>query len=161
MPHIHEKIDWVVETFVVHKEKVLLRMHDKYKIWLSVGGHIELDENPNKAAIREVMEEVGLKVKLHDDLKTVSIDTKEHTELIPPKFLNIHQINSTHQHVCLVYFATATTDAVKPEKSEDVWRWVTEKELEKMDLRPHIKFYAQKALKELASQSTTPPQFRK
>jgi len=34
--------------------KVQLRKHDKYNIWLSVGGHIEPDEDPNQAAIREV-----------------------------------------------------------------------------------------------------------
>lgn len=54
MAHIHEKIDFTVEVFVVFQNKVLLRKHDKYKIWLSVGGHIELDEDPNQAALREV-----------------------------------------------------------------------------------------------------------
>ncbi len=64
MPHIHDTIDFTVEAFVVHNDKVLLRKHDKYKIWLSVGGHIELDEDPNQAAFREVKEEVGLDIEL-------------------------------------------------------------------------------------------------
>jgi len=55
MPHIHDKIDFTVEVFIVHNNKVLLRKHDKYKIWLSVGGHIELNEDPNQAAIRDVL----------------------------------------------------------------------------------------------------------
>ena len=59
MAHIHEKIYFTVEVFVVYGNKVLLRKHDKYGIWLSVGGHIELDEDPNQAALREVREEVG------------------------------------------------------------------------------------------------------
>ncbi|MFK5282779.1 NUDIX domain-containing protein, partial [Lacticaseibacillus paracasei] len=63
MAHIHEKIDFTVEVFIVHKDKVLLRMHDKFKFWLSIGGHIELDEDPIQAAYREVKEEVGLDVK--------------------------------------------------------------------------------------------------
>ena len=54
MPHIHEKIDFTVEVFVVHNGRVLLRKHDKLKFWLSVCGHIELDEDPNQAAVREV-----------------------------------------------------------------------------------------------------------
>ncbi len=62
MPHIHEKIDFTVEVFIVYDNKVLLRKHDKYKKWLSIGGHIELDEDPNQAAIREVKEEVGLDI---------------------------------------------------------------------------------------------------
>ena len=64
MPHIHEKIDFTVEVFIVHKDKVLLRMHDKYHLWLSVGGHIELDEDPVQGIIREVKEEVGLDIKI-------------------------------------------------------------------------------------------------
>jgi ADP-ribose pyrophosphatase YjhB (NUDIX family) len=64
MSHIHEKIDFTVGVFVVYKDKVLLRKHDKYNLWLCVGGHIELDEDPNEAALREVKEEVGLDVTL-------------------------------------------------------------------------------------------------
>ena len=65
MPHIHEKMDFTVETFIVHKNKVLLRKHDKLKIWMSVGGHVELDEDPVEAALREVKEEVGLDITLY------------------------------------------------------------------------------------------------
>jgi 8-oxo-dGTP pyrophosphatase MutT (NUDIX family) len=67
MAHIHTKpgqVDHTVEVFVVSGGKVLLRKHDKYGIWLSVGGHIELDEDPNQAALREVKEEVGLDTEL-------------------------------------------------------------------------------------------------
>jgi len=59
MPHIHDKIDFTVEVFIVHKNKVLLRMHDKFHIWCSIGGHIELDEDPIEAAYRKVKEGVG------------------------------------------------------------------------------------------------------
>ncbi len=151
MPHIHEKIDFTVEVFVVYKNKVLLRLHEKYNIWLSVGGHIELYEDPNQAALREVKEEVGLDVKLADDLKPFTQNGDDYTELIPPKFLNIHRINPTHQHISLTYFATTDTDKVKPESPTDQWKWVTKEELEKMDVMPNIKFYGKQALEELGS----------
>ena len=122
MPHIHEKIDFTVEVFIVFKDKVLLRMHDKYKIWLSVGGHIELDEDPNQAALREVKEEVGLEVVLATPEKILNLDTVHHKELIPPTFLNIHRINPEHQHIGLVYFATTKSDTVNPEREDDEWR---------------------------------------
>ena len=151
MPHIHEKIDFTVEVFIVHKNKVLLRLHDKYNIWLSVGGHIELDEEPNQAAIREVKEEMGLDIKLFDDLKIYSENNDEHIELIPPKFLNIHKINNLHQHIGLVYFAKSNSDKVIPEKSSDKWKWLTKDELGNMDLKPNIRFYAETALKQLGN----------
>ncbi len=151
MPHLHEKIDFVVEVFVVHKNKVLLRLHEKYKIWLSVGGHIELDEDPNQAALREVKEEVGLDVKLYDKNLLFKHKEKDNKQLIPPIALGRHDISETHEHVVHVYFATSDTDEVIPEKVDDSWKWLTEAELDSMNLRPDILFYAKEALKRLSS----------
>ena len=64
MPHIHEKIDFTVAIFVVHDGKVLLIHHRKLDKWLPLGGHIELDEDPEQAALREAKEESGLDVEL-------------------------------------------------------------------------------------------------
>jgi len=151
MPHIHEKIDFTVEVFVVYNNRVLLRKHDKYGIWLSVGGHIELNEDPNEAAIREVKEEVGIDIKLAGKPNIFKVE--KYKELIPPKFLNRHYINKTHEHVTLVYFATTVKDTVIPsekEKSKE-WKWFTAEELDddKYGLRDNIRFYAKKALEEL------------
>lgn len=153
MPHLHEKIDFTVEVFVVFKNKVLLRKHDKYKKWLSVGGHIELDEDPNEAAVREVKEEVGLEIILDDSLRVVR--QKDGTkELIPPYFLNKNKISDTHEHVTLVYFARSATDiiseVVEKEKSEEC-KWFTREEIMgNKELLPNIKFYALKALEKLS-----------
>lgn len=145
MPHIHEKIDFTVEVFIVHEEKVLLRKHDKYSIWLSVGGHIELDEDPNEAAIREVKEEVGLDVELYDTREYFG-DEKVN-ELIPPISLNRHKINDLHEHVTLVYFAKSNTDNIIPEKETDEWKWFTKEDLDNVPgLQGNIAFYSKKAL---------------
>ena len=151
MPHIHEKIDFTVEVFIVCKNRVLLRKHDKYGIWLSVGGHIELNEDPNEAAIREVKEEVGMDIELVG--KPNVYKDERYKELIPPKFLNRHYIDETHEHITLVYFAKSKNDEVTPseeEKTED-WKWFTVEELDdkKYKLRDNICFYAKMALKEL------------
>lgn len=151
MAHIHDKIDFTVEVFIVHKNKVLLRKHDKYNIWLSVGGHIELDEDPIQAAIREVKEEVGLEIKIVESKKIPG--DSDYQGLINPKFLGMHQVNDTHSHIVFVYFATSDTDKIidsvnEHEKSETCW--CTKEEIEAMELRPNIKFYALEALKELS-----------
>src|SRR5689334_5507619 len=122
MPHIHEKIDFTVEVLIVHNGKVLLRKHDKYGIWLSVGGHIELDEDPNQAAIREVKEEVGLDIELVS-VRSFDVPDFENRERIPPVGLNRHSVSPTHEHVTLIYFARSTSDNVIPEKPTDEWKW--------------------------------------
>lgn len=151
MPHIHEKIDFTVEVFVVYNNKVLLRKHDKYGIWLSVGGHIELEEDSNKAAVREVKEEVGLEVQLYHEGQLT--EREGYKELIPPQFMNRHRINNSHEHVTLVYFARANTDKLilsETEKS-DACRWFTEEELNdpQYQLNNEIKIYARSALEKL------------
>ena len=152
MPHIHEKVDFTVEVFIVYKDKVLLRMHVKVKLWISIGGHIELDENPVEAAIREVKEEVGLDIKLIGDKEKDDARESNYHHLLAPKYLAVHEVNDKHQHVIMVYFATCNTDEIKDSKNEHekaATCWVTKEELHSMNLRPNILFYATKALEEL------------
>ncbi|MES2224117.1 MAG: NUDIX domain-containing protein [Patescibacteria group bacterium] len=153
MPHIHEKIDFTVETFIVHKNKVLLRKHDKLGIWLSVGGHIELDEDPNQAAIREVREEVGLEIELVGNKGEYQTNDPLYHELIGPRYMGRNRISPTHEHIPLVYFARSKSDTINAQyegdRSDDCV-WATLEDLEKMDLVPNVKFYAIEALKELS-----------
>ncbi|MDP2703761.1 MAG: NUDIX domain-containing protein [bacterium] len=153
MPHIHEKIDFTTEAFVVNNGRVLIRKHDKYGIWLAPGGHIELNEDPNQAVIREVKEEVGLDIKLYDTREHRE-DSEKYHELIPPMYLNRHQITPHHEHISLVYFATSDSDKIVNEGREasENARWFTKEELEGdgyPEIKPSIRFYALKALETL------------
>lgn len=156
MPHIHDKIDFCSEVFVVHKNKVLLRLHDKFNIWLSVGGHIELDEDPVEAAIREVKEEVGLDIHIAGGAMGPTDDEEKnrgYRYLIPPRYMGRHPVGETHEHIALVYFAIAETDVINDpandnEKAKTVW--ASMKDLAAMDLVPNVKFYAEEALKALS-----------
>jgi 8-oxo-dGTP pyrophosphatase MutT (NUDIX family) len=151
MPHIHEKIDFCSEVFIVYKNKVLLRMHDKYNVWLSVGGHVELDDDPIETAIREVKEEVGLDVEIID--KKFLPQTENIKYISAPRYMYRHNINETHEHVVFIYFAKSKTDKTSDsildhEKGSQI-KWCALEDLDMLDLRPDIKFLAQQALKEL------------
>jgi 8-oxo-dGTP pyrophosphatase MutT (NUDIX family) len=103
MSHLHEKIDFTVAIFVVHDEKILLIHHCQLDQWLPLGGHIELDEDPEQAALREAKEESGLAVELLGERPpTTGPGTRA---LIAPRFLDIHRINDTHQHIGMMYWA--------------------------------------------------------
>lgn len=149
MPHIHELIDYCAEAYIVYQNKVLLRYHDKYNIWLSVGGHIELDETPQHAVIREVKEEVGLDISLYQHQQNGP--TGKVTPLLPPMYMNIHDINETHKHIALIYFATTASDKITINEQVDAseeWQWLSRQEIESdsLELQPIVKFYALKAL---------------
>lgn len=148
MAHIHDKIDFTASAYIVYKNKILLRMHDKYNFWLPPGGHIELDEDPMQAAIREAKEETGLDITLWDGNKKVNLNQEDDIELIPPVSLNKHQTSPTHAHINLAYFATTTSDQLAPAagESQDGLRWCTKEDLATMDLRKDIAFYSFLAL---------------
>ncbi len=122
-----------------------------------MGGHIELDEDPVQAAIREVKEEVGLGIEIAntaDGIKDQEKINRGYRYLIPPQYMGRHPVSATHEHIVFVYFATSDTDKIADpihshEKSET--KWATKEELATMDLVPNIRFYAEKALDELSS----------
>ncbi len=158
MPHIHTtpgQVDFTVEVFVVHRQRVLLRWHDKLDFWLSVGGHIELNEDPIEAALREVKEEVGLDVRIDDSHMTYRGDPSGPQELIPPVFMCRMSQGPAHEHVTLTYFATSETDEVRPggfDRAER-WKWFTRSELgeAEFELSPSVRHYASTALDRLAA----------
>ncbi len=153
MAHIHDKIDYCADVFIVNGDAVLLRVHDKNKRWGVPGGHIELDEDPPQAAVREALEEVGLDVVLVGDIAPEK--TQGEHELLVPRFINRHPVSETHEHIAFVYFGTSNTREFKQgdtEVSEEI-RWFTKEDLDdpKYEIRERIKFYARTALSELSA----------
>lgn len=157
MPHIHNKIDFCSETFIVCKNTVLLRKHDKLKMWLSVGGHIELDEDPVEAAIREAKEEVGLDVVIADSENRLPIFIGDKKSIIPPQYINRHRISDSHEHIAFIYFGQVEIDELKLSEREitDECKWFTKEELEKnrYGISDDVQFYALKALENFLEKS--------
>ncbi len=45
--------DWAATVFVLWRGRLLLHRHRKLDMWLPPGGHVERDELPDDAAVRE------------------------------------------------------------------------------------------------------------
>jgi 8-oxo-dGTP pyrophosphatase MutT (NUDIX family) len=165
MAHIHEKIDFTVAIFVVHDEKILLIHHRKLDKWLPLGGHIELDENPEQAALREAKEESGLDVELLGErAPTTGPGTRA---LITPRFLDIHRISDTHEHIGMIYWARpklgtsrranrtsqrGVATALAVEEHHDI-RWCSSAELDTLEpaMSDAVKWYCRKAIEEIGA----------
>src|SRR5262249_2415939 len=130
--------------------KVLLVHHRKLDKWLPLGGHIELDEDPETAARREAQEESGLEVALLGERPpTTSPGTRA---LIAPRFLDIHRITETHEHIGMIYWARPTNGSLTLAHLEhhDI-RWCSRHDLETLHppLSSAVLWYCQKAIEEI------------
>lgn len=87
---------------VVWQGRVLLHAHRKLGIWLPPGGHVERDELPDEAAVREVLEEAGVACELLGD---VAISAPGPTQMVRPRGVQLEAISPGHEHIDLVYLA--------------------------------------------------------
>lgn len=148
MAHIHDLIDFTIEAFIIHNNRVLLILHLELNKWLPIGGHIELNEDPNQALFREINEESGLKVDIIGQKPHFTIPNVK--SLYTPNFLDIHEINDHHHHIGMIYFLKTKSEKVKLKQDEHKKiKWFSLEELEdaQYKLQEDVKFYAQKALK--------------
>lgn len=151
MPHIHEAIDFTVAIFVVQDRRILLILHRKLNKWLPLGGHIELNEDPEMAALREAREESGFEVELIGERPpTTEPGTRA---LIAPRFLDIHRISDTHEHIGLIYWARPRSGAMTlaPEEHHNIG-WFSSDELDRLEppMSNAVKWYCRKAIEEIA-----------
>ena len=124
-------------AFVLHPnhDKVLLHWHKKVNEWLPPGGHIENNEIPEEAVIREVYEESGLSIKLISN-KDLFKKIDPVKELEKPESILLEPIDDPkegkHFHIDMIYFA----EAINPERLKSGWLWVKEQDLiEKRKIR--------------------------
>lgn len=148
MPHIHKLYDFVISVFIVHKNRVLLVHHQRYDEWLPIGGHIELDEDPEEALYREIEEECGLKVRILATKPKIS--HKGVKLILTPSYVDVHRISDTHKHTAFVYFGVSRSSKAKLHDREHyAFRWLSSKDLTRPEfaLSRSIRFYCREALK--------------
>ena len=127
-------------VYVINDGKVLLHMHKKYKTWFPLGGHIEADEFPHEAAIREVKEESGFDVTLLETELAPEIELAR-VERIPAPFCLLHEgIGSAETFFDFIYIAETTEQEPCPKCGESTeFKWFSEEELLSHDIKPHIR----------------------
>jgi 8-oxo-dGTP pyrophosphatase MutT (NUDIX family) len=140
--------DFTVAVFVVHHDHVLLHPHRKLGIWLPPGGHIEPNELPDEAALREVEEEAGIAVELIGGYGVEVDEPGAPRQLVRPQGIQLEDISPGHQHIDLIYYARPAPAAPGelPAPIDDM-RWLREEDLHAIDLTNEVRTWALQALR--------------
>jgi len=107
-------------------EHVLLVHHNKIGKWLYPGGHIEDNQTPAEAAMREVEEETGVRTRVVGDPLFAHSAVTVHE---PPYTVLEMDVRDTrigeHRHIDMVYVLRATSTELTAQVEEvSAVRWV-------------------------------------
>ncbi len=123
---------FTVTGFVVQGDRTLLHWHRKEQMWLPPGGHVEPDEDPVQAVLREVREETGL------DAEIVATGTpyrfQQPQPLASPAAMLVADVKEgPHQHIDMIYFLRARNGGRPQAQAEDAFAWVDEQTLRRRE----------------------------
>ena len=147
--------DFTATGYVVNPErtKILVIFHNKLQKWLPAGGHMEQNELPHEAALREVFEETGVTACIVSDDPDMGLAGNVDCQ-IPRPYSILYQIipqsrkDVEHIHVDFVYAMEAEESELKVQ-IEEVSRveWLTKDEILSADCFDSVKGFVKKYLK--------------
>jgi 8-oxo-dGTP pyrophosphatase MutT (NUDIX family) len=93
---------FTVTGFLVDDGRVALHWHRKEQMWLPAGGHVEPDEDPVQAVVRETFEETGVEAEVV--ASSPAYDFAKPAQLPPPIVILVEDIaEGPHQHIDMIY----------------------------------------------------------
>ena len=143
----------VTSCIVIKNGKILLLFHNKLQKWIYPGGHVEENETPQEAVLRETKEETGYKVSIMGQkplgLKK-NIDAQEMPMPSMMIYENVHYKTGKHMHFDLVYIGIAKGKQGRLAKGESkALKWINEKDIDGLDIYPNVKKILRYSFKEI------------
>ncbi len=140
------KRHFCASAFVINPDtkKILLVKHHLWDKWVQPGGHIEDDETPEEAAVREVFEETGVKVSL------IGERFPREDDMIRPLGIQCNRKDNGDKHIDIIYAATPNNteaELVISNESYDIG-WFSRRELENLPVFPDVKITMDYILRE-------------
>lgn len=133
-------------TAVVHRPNgdVLMVFHRKLNCWLCPGGHIEKDERPDEAVLREIAEETGLRARLLPNNEKAWVRCDSHAvQLHQPLCILEEQIpdaqEGMHAHIDLVYRAAVKGEPLLNEQEAKAICFFTPAQIERLEMYENVR----------------------
>jgi 8-oxo-dGTP pyrophosphatase MutT (NUDIX family) len=143
---------FTASVYVVNDGATALHHHRRLGMRLPPGGHVDRDELPHEAGLREVREETGLEATLLGETPDFASET---SRPIPrPRHLMLADVNRYdgrvgHQHVDHVFYAAVPSREIDPDDGEeapDAWAWYTPADLDAADVDEDVAALGREAI---------------
>lgn len=122
--------------FVIDPEtkRILLVKHREFKKWVQPGGHLEHNETPEEAAMREVFEETNIKVKILGE------HFPREDDFIRPLGIQCNR-KEGYVQVDILYFGipSGNTEPYVDDEETIAAKWFTREELDELNVFEDIK----------------------
>ena len=141
---------------VLHHDRVLLVEHAKLKWWLPPGGHIDPNEDPVQAVLREVREETGLDCEIISPV----VFAHEAIQVLPAPFTilveDLSEGGEMVQHIDCIYILrprSRPSDISAAEREVTGIRWVPFGQVAALATPPELSALIYAAAQSVAGQS--------
>ena len=128
---------YCASAFIInpYDKKILLVKHADYDKWLQPGGHIEPNETPEDAAVREVYEETGIKIKLLGER------FPREDDFIRPLGVQCNRKKDGNRFIDIIYAAVPNNSNKELKINEESIEagWFSRNELERMPVFTDVK----------------------
>ncbi len=133
---MNQNREFCASVFIIDPstKKILLVKHKKFHKWVQPGGHIEKNETPEEAAMREVWEETGIKITLLGDR------FPRESDYIRPLGIQCNRNLMGQIHIDITYPAIPNRDQelIISDESTDIG-WFSREELELINVFEDVK----------------------
>lgn len=144
-------------VYIIKEDSVLLIFHRKLKKWLPPGGHIDANETPPAAAIREALEETGLEVEIIPQ-ENIWVERFNATSFHRPYLCLLEEIPEHngiphHQHMDFVYLGRQIGGSIiQNELETEAIKWFTESEIDLLESDVDIFLETKQIIKKILSE---------
>ena len=94
--------------YLIWDRGVFLHRHPKIGLWLPPGGHVEINEDPVEAVLREIKEETGLVASICEEPPFENMNFDYPIPITPPRHILEEHIDDPivgfHHHIDMIYY---------------------------------------------------------